>query len=197
MFKEKEKETEKTHEWQQILNSPGILRKSQSCNWRCYSMAFAAITHQTCITTDSGGSNHKDHDMLLSLVPIHKVTHEPQLPAEFLNLPIDLKLIDACKPGLESTYIMKVIHDHERDNEALYFQFNLKLFNVLDIQLAHYLIEEQEGRKRLPSISNVEKKEVRMLLREDPKFWTYRPLSELMICAAAGDVHFSPIFTTR
>lgn len=36
------------------------------------------------------GSNHKDHDMLLSLVPIHKVTHEPQLPAEFLNLPIDL-----------------------------------------------------------------------------------------------------------
>ncbi|XP_054795911.1 uncharacterized protein LOC129301370 [Prosopis cineraria] len=115
-------------------------------------------------------------------------------------------LIRACKPALESSYITKVIHDCKRDSEALYFQFGIKLNNVVDTQIAYSLIEEQEGRKRLPDdyisfvglladpyycgISYVEKEEVRILLRQDPKFWTYRPLSELMVRAAADDVRF-------
>ncbi|KAJ1442760.1 Ribonuclease H-like superfamily [Sesbania bispinosa] len=115
-------------------------------------------------------------------------------------------LIKACKPALESTYITKVIHDCKRDSEALYFQFGIKLNNVVDTQIAYSLIEEQEGRKRLPDdyisfvslladprycgISYLEKEEVRVLLRQDPKFWTYRPLSELMVRAAADDVRF-------
>ncbi|XP_028806982.1 piRNA biogenesis protein EXD1-like, partial [Neltuma alba] len=115
-------------------------------------------------------------------------------------------LIKACKPALESSYITKVIHDCKRDSEALYFQFGIKLNNVVDTQIAYSLIEEQEGRKRLPDdyisfvgllanpyycgISYVEKEEVRILLRQDPKFWTYRPLSELMVRAAADDVRF-------
>ncbi|KAF8040701.1 hypothetical protein BT93_B2818 [Corymbia citriodora subsp. variegata] len=89
---------------------------------------------------------------------------------------------------------------------ALYFQFGIKLNNVVDTQIAYTLIEEQEGRKRLPDdyisfvslladpryggISYLEKEEVRILLRQDPKFWTYRPLSEMMIRAAADDVRF-------
>lgn len=36
------------------------------------------------------------------------------------------------------------------------------------------------------------KKEVCSLLKEDPQFWTYRPLSELMVRAAADDVRFLP-----
>ncbi|KAJ4836974.1 hypothetical protein Tsubulata_025285 [Turnera subulata] len=115
-------------------------------------------------------------------------------------------LVKACKPALESTYIRKVIHDCKRDSEALYFQFGIKLHNVIDTQIAYSLIEEQEGRARLPDdyisfvglladprycgISYMEKEEVRVLLRQDPKFWTYRPLSELMIRAAADDVRF-------
>lgn len=118
------------------------------------------------------------------------------------------KLIDACKPALESTYITKVIHDCKRDSEVLYFQFGIKLHNVVDTQLAYSLIEEQQGQKRSScenisfmrliadrrycGISYFEKKEVRSLLREDPTFWTYRPLSELMIRAAADDVRFLP-----
>ncbi|XP_020222521.1 protein RRP6-like 3 isoform X1 [Cajanus cajan] len=121
------------------------------------------------------------------------------------------ELIQACKPALESNYITKVIHDCKRDSEALYFQFGIKLNNVVDTQIAYSLIEEQEGRKRLPDdyisfvglladprycgtmcrgISYVEKEEVRVLLRQDPKFWTYRPLSEQMVRAAADDVRF-------
>ncbi|CAK8569821.1 unnamed protein product [Lathyrus sativus] len=115
-------------------------------------------------------------------------------------------LIQACKPALESDYITKVIHDCKRDSEALYFQFGIKLNNVVDTQIAYSLIEEQEGQKRLPDdyislvalladprycgLSYVEKEEVRVLLRQDPKFWTYRPLSEQMIHSAADDVRF-------
>ncbi|BBG95112.1 3'-5' exonuclease domain-containing protein / K homology domain-containing protein / KH domain-containing protein, partial [Prunus dulcis] len=115
-------------------------------------------------------------------------------------------LIQACKPALESSYITKVIHDCKRDSEALYFQFGIKLNNVVDTQIAYSLIEEQEGRKRLLDdyisfvglladprycgISYLEKEEVRFLLRQDPNFWTYRPLSEQMVRAAADDVRF-------
>ncbi|KAH0687662.1 hypothetical protein KY290_020202 [Solanum tuberosum] len=118
------------------------------------------------------------------------------------------KLINACKPALESVYVTKVIHDCKRDSEALYYQFGIKLHNVMDTQIAYYLIEEQLGKKstqdghisfvrlladpRYCGISYVEKKEVRSLLKEDPQFWTYRPLSELMVRAAADDVRFLP-----
>ncbi|XP_050214074.1 uncharacterized protein LOC126665346 [Mercurialis annua] len=115
-------------------------------------------------------------------------------------------LVKACKPALESSYITKVIHDCKRDSEALYFQFGIKLHNVFDTQIAYYLIEEQEGRAKLPNdyisfvslladprycgMSYLEKEEVRILLRQDPNFWAYRPLSELMIRAATDDVRF-------
>ncbi|KAJ4708146.1 3'-5' exonuclease domain [Melia azedarach] len=117
-------------------------------------------------------------------------------------------LMKACKPALESSYITKVIHDCKRDSEALYFQFGIKLHNVVDTQIAYSLIEEQEGRKRSlddyisfvglladPRYCGIyyqEKEEVRVLLRQDPKFWTYRPLTELMLRAAADDVRFLP-----
>ncbi|XP_077210649.1 3'-5' exonuclease domain-containing protein / K homology domain-containing protein / KH domain-containing protein [Tasmannia lanceolata] len=115
-------------------------------------------------------------------------------------------LMKACKPALESSYITKVIHDCKRDSEALYFQFGIKLHNVVDTQIAYSLIEEQEGKRRTPDdyisfvglladprycgVSYLEKEEVRVLLRQDPEFWTYRPLSELMVRAAADDVRF-------
>ncbi|KAL9443247.1 hypothetical protein AB3S75_016578 [Citrus x aurantiifolia] len=117
-------------------------------------------------------------------------------------------VVKACKPALESSYITKVIHDCKRDSEALYFQFGIKLHNVVDTQIAYSLIEEQEGRKRslddyisfvglladprYCGISYQEKEEVRVLLRQDPQFWTYRPLTELMVRAAADDVRFLP-----
>ncbi|KAJ9183541.1 hypothetical protein P3X46_007382 [Hevea brasiliensis] len=115
-------------------------------------------------------------------------------------------LMKACKPALESAYITKIIHDCKRDSEALYFQFGIKLHNIFDTQIAYSLIEEQEGRTRLPDdyisfvglladprycgISYLEKEEVRVLLRQDPNFWMYRPLSNMMIRAASDDVRF-------
>ncbi|XP_031102739.1 uncharacterized protein LOC116006483 [Ipomoea triloba] len=115
-------------------------------------------------------------------------------------------LIKACKPAMESSYVTKVIHDCKRDSEALYFQFGIKLQNVVDTQIAYGLIKEQEGHPRVLydyisfvglladpyycGFSYDEKEEVRVLLRQDPKFWKYRPLSDLMVRAAADDVRF-------
>ncbi|KAK7853113.1 hypothetical protein CFP56_036869 [Quercus suber] len=136
--------------------------------------------HQTHIPLppdSDSGDKPLDHEANLKLVPIHIVTDASQLPAEFLEPSPEnqllafsdaIYLVDAsqggemlmraCKPALESTYITKVVHDCKRDSEALYFQFGIKLNNVVDTQ--------------------------------DPKFWTYRPLSELMVRAAADDVRF-------
>ncbi|CAL1373404.1 unnamed protein product [Linum trigynum] len=115
-------------------------------------------------------------------------------------------VMEACKPALESSHVTKVIHDCKRDSEALYFQFGIKLHNVIDTQIAFSLIEEQEGRHRAPDdyislvsliadadycgVEYAEKEEVRVLLRQDPKFWEYRPLSEMMTRAASDDVRF-------
>ncbi|KAJ4823676.1 hypothetical protein Tsubulata_027677 [Turnera subulata] len=212
-------------------------------------LSFEGMPYHTYIPLPTGsGVGNEDQEALLSPVPIHVVTHESQLPKEFLfptferqlvvgfdcegvelsrygNLCImqlafsdAIYLVDfihggeelmaACKPALESSFITKVIHDCKRDSEALYFQFGIKLHNVVDTQIAYYLIEEQQGRQRSPEdnisfvglladprycgISYVEKKEVRDLLSQDPKLWTYRPLSELMVRAAADDVRFLP-----
>lgn len=115
-------------------------------------------------------------------------------------------LVLACKTALESSYIIKVIHDCKRDSEALYSQYNIKLHNVVDTQIAYSLIEEQEGNQRnlndyisfvslladprYCGVTYIEKEEVRVLLRKDPNFWTYRPMSEKMIRTAADDVRF-------
>ncbi|KAG5537824.1 hypothetical protein RHGRI_025061 [Rhododendron griersonianum] len=266
-------------------------------------MASVNTPHQTYIPLPSeSGGKHRDDEAVLSLVPIHIVTHASQLPTEFLYpsperqlvlgfdcegedlcrygclcimqlaFPDAIYLVDAiqggetlmkaCKPALESSYITKVIHDCKRDSEVLksisaYDHVMNFIFNTLltgwtschcvgllgIIQVAYYLIEEQQGRKRSPDdyisfvslvadprycglivvegrvvflvawwfslfgISYVEKKEVRTLLREclvlactsfqDPKFWTYRPFSELMVRAAADDVRFLPYIYHR
>ncbi|THF99929.1 hypothetical protein TEA_002457 [Camellia sinensis var. sinensis] len=255
-------------------------------------MAFATTPHKTYIPlpSDSGGK-HPDNEALLSLVPIHIVTHASQLPTEFLYpsperqlvigfdcegvdlcrygtlcimqlaFPDAIYLVDAiqggkvlmnaCKPALESSYITKVIHDCKRDSEALYFQFGIKLHNVVDTQIISHVsprlygkwavlpglvmqaCNSSEGIKaaEVDCISYLEKKEVRTRLREDisyllfqavhevdnllcvfqrwsmridlafteivyalkdPTFWMYRPLSELMVRAAADDVRFLP-----
>ncbi|XP_065629270.1 uncharacterized protein LOC112003874 [Quercus suber] len=113
-------------------------------------------------------------------------------------------LMRACKPALESTYITKVVHDCKRDSEALYFQFGIKLNNVVDTQSCPFLEMAKENsvhnlvicfatiflKKCLPSSSDFLHNIYLPFHLQDPKFWTYRPLSELMVRAAADDVRF-------
>ncbi|PHT47314.1 hypothetical protein CQW23_11522 [Capsicum baccatum] len=187
-------------------------------------MALASSLHQTYIPLPSSNSDLFQFSYVLSRCQLRASLDFQYYDvmmlfnSSFLAFPDAIYLVDAirggkelinaCKPALESIYITKVIHDCKRDSEALYYQFGIKLHNVMDTQIAYYLIEEQMGKKSAPDghisfvrllgdpcycgISYVEKKEVRSLLKEDPQFWAYRPLSDLMVRAAADDVRFLP-----
>ncbi|GAQ78996.1 3'-5' exonuclease [Klebsormidium nitens] len=118
-------------------------------------------------------------------------------------------LIKACKLGLESPYVTKIIHDCKRDSEALFFQFGIKLHGVFDTQIAYALLEELQGAprvidqtyisfvklledKRYGGRSYKEKLDVRAMLRKDETFWARRPMTEQMKRVAAGDVRYLP-----
>ncbi|KAH1203925.1 hypothetical protein GmHk_17G050014 [Glycine max] len=162
------------------------------------SPSHSYLTHLPLHPSHQGDSEKRVEDDE-SRVPIHIVTAASQLPVEFLEpspqsklvIGFDCEGVDLCRKG--TLCVM----------QALYFQFGIKLNNVVDTQIAYSLIEEQEGRKRLrddyisfvglladPRKSYDEKEEVRVLLRQDPKFWRHRPLSEQMVRAAADDVRF-------
>ncbi|GAB2293437.1 hypothetical protein Dimus_027636 [Dionaea muscipula] len=79
--------------------------------------------------------------------------------------------------------------------------------NEFSAQIAYSLIEEQEKQRasvdsisfvglladhRYCGISYGEKNKFRELLQQDPMFWTNRPFTEAMVCAAVDDVRFLP-----
>ncbi|KAG5034415.1 hypothetical protein JHK87_009325 [Glycine soja] len=114
-------------------------------------------------------------------------------------------VMKACKAALESEHVTKVIHDCKRDSEALYFQFGIRLNNVVDTQIAYSLIESQEqGKKvndyisfvdlladpRYCGVAYPEKEEVRLILKRNTEFWRERPLTEYKLNAAAADVRY-------
>ncbi|KAH0969015.1 hypothetical protein GBA52_029136 [Prunus armeniaca] len=111
-----------------------------------------------------------------------------QLPAEFLEpsaerqlvIGFDCEGVDLCRHGTplyhaDAIYLVDAIQ-----GGAMLIQACL-VFSVW---------HQVEQCCRYSGISYLEKEEVRFLLRQDPNFWTYRPLSEQMVRAAADDVRF-------
>eukprot|EP00271_Cylindrocystis_brebissonii_P018315 TRINITY_DN5119_c3_g4_i2.p1 TRINITY_DN5119_c3_g4~~TRINITY_DN5119_c3_g4_i2.p1 ORF type:complete len:332 (+),score=73.97 TRINITY_DN5119_c3_g4_i2:441-1436(+) len=116
-------------------------------------------------------------------------------------------LMEACRRGLESPYVTKVVHDCKRDSEALYFQHGIKLQGVFDTQIAYTMIEEMDDRgdrkiddsisfvglladERYCGVEYDEKQEVREIMRKDKEFWVHRPWTPMMERVAADDVRF-------
>ncbi|KAK6782417.1 hypothetical protein RDI58_020213 [Solanum bulbocastanum] len=67
-------------------------------------------------------------------------------------------VVQACKPALESNYITKVIHDCKRDSEALYFQFGIKLHNVVDTQFSSTVKRHQSRRNSICRLKQIKQR---------------------------------------
>ncbi|XP_033759147.1 uncharacterized protein LOC117341406 isoform X2 [Pecten maximus] len=100
----------------------------------------------------------------------------------------------------ESSWVM---HSCSGDSAALYYQFNIRIHNVFDTQVANLLLEESRGRElanlikledlcqKYSSVAKVadQKDSVKdKWVREIGDLWAKRPLSEDMMQYAAGDV---------
>ncbi|PVD35369.1 hypothetical protein C0Q70_02329 [Pomacea canaliculata] len=108
------------------------------------------------------------------------------------------------KSILESETIVKVMHSSKNDATALYWQFDVKLHNVFDTQLACMELQRAKGR-RLPSRMKLaevcrlycpqkadlleEKEDVQThWSKNEGEFWAKRPMTQEMIDYASQDV---------
>ncbi|XP_065339588.1 egalitarian protein homolog [Cloeon dipterum] len=104
---------------------------------------------------------------------------------------------------LESSEIVKIIHDCRNDSVNLYNQYGITLNNVFDTQAAHAILQLQETGKPVYKVKNVSlntlcelyqapinpmKDQLKSVYRRDQRFWARRPLTRDMIFYAAADV---------
>eukprot|EP01031_Cornospumella_fuschlensis_P026275 gene26275-31740_t len=117
----------------------------------------------------------KEHSFLFDVHEMRK-THEIAL---------------ALKEILQSPTILKVIHDCKQDSDALYHHLGIQLTHVHDTQCWQKIVLDTEPNLNdtLESYglsSNVARNS--SVYRENPAFWAVRPLTDLMISWASGDV---------
>ncbi|XP_060067618.1 uncharacterized protein LOC132547832 [Ylistrum balloti] len=137
----------------------------------------------------------------LTLLQVGTIDHDVFLFDIHVNK--DLFTKGRLQDILTSNRIIKVMHSCSGDSAALYYQFNIRLHNVFDTQVANLVIEERKGRELVPlmklddlcqkysSVAKVadEKDAVKNTwVREIGDLWAKRPLSDEMIHYAAGDV---------
>jgi len=117
------------------------------------------------------------------------------------------ELIKILKPILEDKKILKIIHDVKRDSEALYYQFNIKLNEIFDTQLAYSEIFKKENSilpnfislvellKEYCEIDYSEKKKLPHVEMQDGSTWEKRPLEKTLLESSMKDVlYLIPLF---
>ncbi|XP_041360814.1 egalitarian protein homolog isoform X2 [Gigantopelta aegis] len=100
---------------------------------------------------------------------------------------------------LQSTDVLKVIHNCGPDSATLHFEFGVKLRNCFDTQVAYRVILEQQGLPpRVTSFPNLcavyhiqlyqPTAQLQQLLKDDQNVWARRPITKDMLNTAAADV---------
>jgi ribonuclease D len=111
---------------------------------------------------------------------------------------------------LQSTDVLKVVHDGRRDSDALHRHAGVALAHVFDTQVAFAVLARQEGRGTpLPASLNAVlrafgagavnalKDEAHAAMDADPELWARRPLPPAMLQYAAADVLPLPAVCAR
>jgi len=104
---------------------------------------------------------------------------------------------------LEDKNVMKVMHDCRLDSDALFHEFNVKLNNVFDTQVAFAMVCRGKGQSTpLPvSLNTLLKKHgmgstnefkdvMKTEMQNNPEFWAIRPMTDAMLGYARQDVIF-------
>eukprot|EP01080_Neovahlkampfia_damariscottae_P010351 gene10351-2765_t len=117
------------------------------------------------------------------------------------------EIIKILKPILENEKYLKIIHDVKRDSEALFYQFDIKLNQIFDTQLAYSEIHKKE-KKNLPNFISLvellkeycdidysEKKKLPHIELQDSSTWEKRPLDKILLESSCKDVlYLIPLF---
>ena len=98
----------------------------------------------------------------------------------------------ATKKLLESTKVVKIIHDCQMDCDALHHLFGINMVNVHDTSCYNKIITGKESinLNDLLEQNNINRNVARSknIYRENPKFWATRPITPTMKTWASGDV---------
>lgn len=100
-------------------------------------------------------------------------------------------LVMALKPILESSEIVKIIHDVKMDADALFHEMNIAVTKVHDTQIWDKTLKGQTRNLNQTLLAYAcEPNEERdaNVYRANYRFWATRPLTEHMIDWASGDV---------
>lgn len=158
------------------------------------------LSNETLIAVDCQGVYHRSH-LKLTLLQIGTCKGDVYLFDVQENT--DLLSNVQLKHLLESGEIEKVMFKCSKESSALSHDFQVTLQNVFDIQVAHIILEEQNGRKLFPSLklrnvckaySSIDKvsKDEEEIMKicgvESSGFWRERPLTHKMMSVAAGHV---------
>mmetsp|Transcript_4171 Transcript_4171/g.12537 ORF Transcript_4171/g.12537 Transcript_4171/m.12537 type:complete len:317 (+) Transcript_4171:124-1074(+) len=107
------------------------------------------------------------------------------------------------KAVLEDERILKLFHDCRHDCDALFWQFNVKVANIFDTQVAFAVLREQQGlTKPIPiglksllrkySVTTADEENVKAAVKleysDNSDYWTIRPLPDNAIKYAKYDV---------
>lgn len=125
-------------------------------------------------------------------VKVEKVDDPIIFVFDTLNLKKDSPLIDKLRAVLENKEIVKIIHDCKMDADALFHQYNIRLTNVHDTQVW----DEIRTHASRPNLNDTLSKNGcatntfrdGSVYKINPKFWMTRPMTQMMINWACGDV---------
>lgn len=102
-------------------------------------------------------------------------------------------VVEALVPVLQSTSILKVMHDCREDSAALFHQHSVQLQAVFDTQAAHMILERRQGRHvyqvsssellrlKLGVLDPPETADMKALMVRDAKLWATRPLNGTLV----------------